>query len=203
MLGQNNFSLFTSRITRNRFEFERTRASAYGYPVFEMGEYAGELPRKIVSFHCLENESSELGESSTGRTETYPDLPPRSESEIVGIEGTQTSPSKSLAVLQIAGGKGAMVGKTEVTNKESVIFGGQESLPSSSDEGSGGLETFLRDKLDSFSGEGLDRIVEVDPTVVLELLDENLVDRGSTGKNVVAVDEEFPMSCVDDILLSE
>ena len=70
-----------------------------------------------------------------------------------------------------------------------MIAGGRECLLSSSDEGSEGLEKFLRDKLDSFSGEGLDRIVEVDPTVVLELLDENLVDCGSTGSNVVAVDE--------------
>ena len=61
----------------------------------------------------------------------------------------------------------------------------------------------MRDKLDPFSGEGLDRIVEVDLTVVLELLDESLEDRGSTGSNVVAVDEEMPRSRVDDILLSE
>ena len=61
----------------------------------------------------------------------------------------------------------------------------------------------MRHKLDPFSSEGLDRIVEVDPTVVLELLDENLVDRGSTGSNVVAVDEVMPRSRVDDILLPE
>ena len=75
-----------------------------------------------------------------------------------------------------------MVGETEDTNKQSVIVGGQECLLSSCDEGSEGLEKFLRDKLDSFSGEGLDRIVEVDPTVVLELLDETLVDRGKYGE---------------------
>ena len=48
--------------------------------------------------------------------------------------------------------------------------------------------------------EGLDKIVEVDPDVVLELLDDNLVDRGNEGSNVVAVDEEMPRSRVDDIL---
>ena len=60
----------------------------------------------------------------------------------------------------------------------------------------------MRDKLDSISGEGLDRIVEVDPTVVLELLDENLAHRGSTGSDVVAVDEELPRSRADDNLRS-
>ena len=106
-------------------------------------------------------------------------------------------------MLQVAGGKGAMVGETEDIKRESVIVGGQECLLSSSDEGSEGLEKFLRDKLDSFSGEGLDKIVEVDPTVVLELLHENLVDRGGTGSNVVAAVNEMPKSHVDDILRSE
>ena len=92
-------------------------------------------------------------------------------------------------MLQVAIRKGAMVGETEGTNKESVLVGDKECLLSSSDEGSEGWEKFLRDKLDSFSGEGLNRIVEVDPTVVIELLDENLVDRGCTRNNVEAVDE--------------
>ena len=83
-----------------------------------------------------------------------------------------------------------------------MIIGGRECLLSSSDEGSEGLEKFLRDKLDSFSGQGLVKIVELDPTGVLELLDENLMDRGIMGSNVVAVDEEMPGSRVDDILRS-
>ena len=146
-----------------------------------MCEYAGVLPRKFISFHCLENESNERKDSNTEVVENYPDLPRRSESKIVVIEETETSSSKSLVVLQAAGGKGAMVGETVDTNRKSVIAGGQECLLSSSGEGSEGLEEFLPDKLESFSDEVLDRIVEVDPTVVLELLDEKLVDRGSTG----------------------
>ena len=81
--------------------------------------------------------------------------------------------------------------------------GPQESLLSSSDEGSEGLEKFLRDKLESFGGEGIENIVEVDPAGVLELLDANLMDRGNPGSGVVTVDNEFPRSRVDDILRSE
>ena len=44
--------------------------------------------------------------------------------------------------------------------------------------------------------------MEVDPIVVLELLDEILVHRGSTVSNVVPVDEKLPRSHVDDILRS-
>ena len=71
---------------------------------------------------------------------------------------------------------------------------------SSSDEGSEGLEKFLRDKIESFGGEGMENIVEVDPAGVLELLDANLMDRGNTGSCVVTVDNEIPRSRVDDIL---
>ena len=168
-----------------------------------MGEYAGELPRKFISFHCLENESNVLMDRNTEGTENNPDLPQRSDSEIVVIEETETSPSKSLAVLRVAGAEESTVKGDKDTSEERVVISSQEWLMSSSDDGSEGLEKFLRDKLDSFVGEGLDKIVEVDPAVVLELLDDNLVDRGRTGNNVVVVDEEMSRSRVDDVLRSD
>ena len=154
-----------------------------------MGEYAGELPRKFISFHCLKNESNVPKDQNTEGTENYPDLPQRSEVEIVVIEETETSPTKSLAVLQVTGGKETMVEERGNVNKECLIVGSQECLLSSSDEGSEGLEKFLRDKLESFDGEGIENIVEVDPAGVLELLDANLLDRGNTGSVVATVDE--------------
>ena len=140
---------------------------------------------------------------NTEGTVNYPDLPQKSEVEIVVIEKTETSPTKSLAVLQVTGGKEAMVEERGDVNKECSIVGSQECLLSSSDEGSEGLEKFLRDKLESFGDEGIENIVEVDPAGVLELLDANLMDRGNTGSGVVTVDDEIPRSRVDDILRSE
>ena len=168
-----------------------------------MGEYSGKLPRKFISFHCLENESNVPKDRNTEGTENYPDLPQRSEVEILVIEQTGTSPTKGLAVLQVTGGKETMVEENGNVNKECFIVGSQQCLLSSSDEGSEGLEKFLRDKLESFGGEGIDNIVEVDPAGVLELLDANLMDRGNTGSGVVSVDHEIPRSWVDDILRSE
>ena len=84
-----------------------------------------------------------------------------------------------------------------------MVISSQECLMSNSDDGSEGLEKFVRAKLDSFGGEGLDKIVEVDPAIVLELLHDNLVDHGSTGCDVVVVDKEMPRSREDDILRSE
>ena len=47
-------------------------------------------------------------------------------------------------MLQVTGSKEATVGEIEDTNKECVIVGGQECLLLSSDEGSEGMEKFLR-----------------------------------------------------------
>ena len=168
-----------------------------------MDEYAGELPRKFISFHCLENESNVPKDHNTEGTENYPDLPQRSEVEIVVIEETETSPTKSLAVLQVTGGKETMVEERGNVDEECLVVGSQECLLSSSDEGSEGLEKFLRDKLESFGGEGIENIVEVDPAGVLELLDPSSMDRGNAGIGAVTVDDEIPRSRVDDILRSE
>ena len=168
-----------------------------------MGEDAGELPRKFISFHCLENESNVPKDHNIEGTEYYPDLPQRSEVEIVVIEETETSPTRSLAVLQVTGGKETMVEERGKVIKKCLIVASQECLLSSSDEESEGLEKFLRDKLESFGLEGIEIIVEVDPAGVLELLDSNLMDRGNTGSGVVTVYDEIPRSRADDILRSE
>ena len=168
-----------------------------------MGEYAGELPRNFISFHCLENESNEPKDHNTEGTENYPDLLQRSEVEIVVIEETEASPTKSLAVLQVTGGEKTTSEERGNVNKESLAVGSQECLLSSSDEGSEGLEKFLRDKLEWLGGDGIENIAEVDLAEVLELLDSNLVDRHNTGSGVVTADNKFPRSQVDEILRAE
>ena len=68
------------------------------------------------------------------------------------IAETETSPSKSLAVLQVTGGKKTMSEERGIVDKESFAVVSQKCLLSSSDEGSEGLEKFLRDKLESLGG---------------------------------------------------
>ena len=168
-----------------------------------MGEYAGELPRKFISFHCLENESNEPTDHNTERIEIYPDLPQRSQVEIVVIEETETSPTKSLAVLQVTGGQKTISEERGNVHKKSLAVGSQECLLSSIDEGSEGLEKFLRDKLESLGGDGIENIAEVDPAEVVELLDSNLVDRDNTGSGVVTADNKFPRCQVDENLRAQ
>ena len=203
MLGQSNFSLLTSRISRGRFKFERTRASSLRISGFEMGENAGELPHKFISFHCLENESNVPKDHNSEGIENFPDLPQRSEVEIVVIEETETSPTKRLAVLQVTGGRETMVEERGNVDRECLNVSSQECLLSSSNERSEGLEKFLRDKLESFGDEGIENFVEVYPAGVLDLLDTILMDRGNPGNDVVTVDDEIPRSRTDYILRSE
>ena len=106
-------------------------------------------------------------------------------------------------MLQVTGGKQTMGEERGNLDNESFAVDSQKCLLSSSDEGSEGLEKFLRDKIESLGGDGIENIAEVDPAGVLELLDSNLVDRDNTGSGVVTVDDKFPRSQVDEILPAE
>ena len=65
-----------------------------------MGEYAGMLPRKFISLHCLENGTNEQKESNTEGTENFPDLPQRSESDGECSDGGEF-PEKRLIELEV------------------------------------------------------------------------------------------------------
>ena len=99
-----------------------------------MCHYAGVFPRKFVTFHCLENECNELKRCDTEGPENFPDLPQKSELEIVIIEETQTFLTERLAVLQAAGAKDSTVRDSEDTNAERVVMGSQDCLLSIADE---------------------------------------------------------------------
>ena len=160
--------------------FERTRASAYGYPVFEMGECAGMLPRKFISFHCLENESNEQKESNTERTENFPDLPRRSESDGECSDGGE-SPEKRLVELEV-------MPVCEV-RKESAEGVDVTNLPNaaerfqyvSHDESQIIVSHLLGESLEGLDESGLRQLIESVPEPFETGLEEELpcaVDRG-------------------------
>ena len=125
-----------------------------------MGEYAGFLPRKNFSFHCLENESNERNIKNTEGIRDTPVFTQASESQTATVAETKTSPTKSLAVFQIKTAREPNARRSEQTVVKSASIARQECLLSSSDKRSGRLEK-LPNKLDALSGEGLERIVVV------------------------------------------
>ena len=175
----------------------------YGYPVSERANMLANCHVNLSASIVWRKNPTCRRTATPKELRTTQTFSQRSEVEIVVIGETETSPTKNLAVLQVTGGKKTMVEERGNVDKECLVVSSQECLLSSSDERSEGLEKFLRDKLESFCGEGIENIVEVDPDGVLDLLDATLMDRGNLGSGVVTVDDEFPRSRVDDILRSE
>ena len=66
-----------------------------------MGDYAGELPRKFISFHCLESESNELKDINTEGTENFPDPPQRTDTDVECGGGGSECPEKRIVDLQV------------------------------------------------------------------------------------------------------
>ena len=192
MLGQSKFSLFTIRKTRDRFKFERTRASAYGYLVFEMGEYAGMLPRKFISFHCLENESNRQKENNTEGTENFPDLPKRNESDGECCDGGKSA-EKRLVELEVM-----PVCENRNESAEGVV---EPNLPNfiesmegfSQNESQIIVSHFLVESLEALDDSGLRQLIENIP--VLDEEQSCAVDRGvSVGQITESV------SFLDDVM---
>ena len=66
-----------------------------------MDEYAAELPRKFISFQCLENESTKKRWKQHRNCGDFPNFPRASELETVMVAETETSPTKSLVLIHI------------------------------------------------------------------------------------------------------
>ena len=83
---------------------------------------------------------------------------------------------------------------------QNVGFTNQSCLMSSSDEKSVASERFLHDRLDSFGGEGSEKIVEVDPIGMLALLGETIVGQRDDVEEAVGRREHLRLGDMDRIL---
>ena len=168
-----------------------------------MGKNAGELPRKIVSSHSLENDCKKKEARSTESVEKIRNLCRASESATLIVAETEASPTKTLNVLHVAA-----VGEFVANNDVNIVAKGvsvarQECLISSSHGGSGAMERLSHDKLGSLSGEGLRRIVEADQSVTLALIKESCVHRYTGGLEAVLSYEVLLSGDVGRFLRSE
>ena len=197
------YSVFSNRMTRDRFAFKRARVSASGSPVFEMGEYAGALARIISSFHCLQNESNEKDAEKTQSTRDSPDFPLVSEADTVIVEQAETSQATNLNVLHVAVVDEPISKDDLVVVAKNMRVASQECLLSSRNKRSVVLETLLYHRLVALSWEGLEKIVEVDPSEMLALLEESNVRHRDDVRKVVERDEQLKVGVTDRILRSE
>ena len=76
------------------------------------------LPRKFISFLCLENESNEQKKSNTEETENFPDLPRRSEPDGECSDGSESLAKRriELEVMPVCEIRKESAGGVDVTN---------------------------------------------------------------------------------------
>ena len=145
-----------------------------------MGEYPGMLPRKIISFHGLENESNEQKGCNTEGAENFPDLPRRSESDGECSDGGE-SPEKRLVELDV-------MPFCEI-RKESIEGVGVTNMPNavervqdvSHDESQIIVSHLLGESLEGLDESGLRQLIENVPEPFETGLEEErscAVDRG-------------------------
>ena len=168
------FSLFTHRITPDRLELNK-----HVLPLKDVRFSNG--ANKLENCHVnllasiVERMNSTKNASNTGRVINSLNPPPHtSDLETAKVAETKASPTTNLSVLHAAAVYECVRNNDLDVVAKGVSVASQFCLLSSSDEGSGGaLESFFHDRLDFFSGEALERIIEADPSVVLALLDES------------------------------
>ena len=102
-----------------------------------MGFYAGNLPRKFISFHCLKIDPNEKDGRNTEGVENIANFPQASNSE------TENPPSKIFVAMQFAA-VSDLVSKDNVNVvAEDVKIENQECLLSCSDKRGVALEMFF------------------------------------------------------------
>ena len=170
-----------------------------------MGEYAGELLNKFFSFHYLENESNELKESNTKKTENFPDLPQRSETDVEcsgGGGGGGESPDKKLADLEVMPFCEIRMESTEgvvVLNLPNVVEGVRDV---GHDEGEIIVSHLLGGSLDVLDDSGLRQLIENIPVEFGAGLEEERsgavvrgVSVGQLTENMTFLDNVMDLEC--------
>ena len=103
------------------------------------------LAREFPNFHCLKNESNERDTRNTGGTKDSTKLARYTKV----VDETETSAAENLTVLQVASAEESPHRDSKENFVKSFSIDSQQCLLSSNDEGSRGLEKFLRQKPNS------------------------------------------------------
>ena len=159
-----------------------------------MGKNAGELPRKFISFHCLENESNGQKRSDTQGTENFPDLLRISESDAECSDGDE-SPEKRLVdleVMPVCENRKVSAERVVIPNLPNVVESMQDV---SHDENQIIVSHLLGESLEVLDDSGLRQLIENVPVGFGSGLDEEQscavvrrVNVGQTTENVTFSD---------------
>ena len=124
-----------------------------------MGKYAGEMPGKLISFHCSENESNEVKDRNTEGLESYPDLPQRSDLDVEFSGGGESSEKRlaNLEVMPICEIRKESIKGVVVPNLPNAVESVQDV---SHDESPNILSHLLGESLEVLDDSGLRHLIE-------------------------------------------
>ena len=139
-----------------------------------MSDFAGNLPRKFISFRHLGFESSAHKVPEERELEN-----PQSVDEVVGantveIGETSKAPTKVMSVLQNAPISSELVMPGEVPKDHELTIAEKDCVMTSSEEDMDDLNAFVNEKLQFMTENGLEQLVGDESVNVGEILSGNL-----------------------------
>ena len=139
-----------------------------------MSEFAGNLPRKFISFRHLGFESSAHDVPKERESEN-----PQNVEDVVGastveVGETSNSPAEVMSVLQNVIGSSGVGMSGEVENAHELTVAEKDCVMTSSEEDLDDLNAFVKEKLQFLSEQGLEQLVGDESMNVEEVLSGNL-----------------------------
>ena len=139
-----------------------------------MSEFAGNLPRKCISFRHLGFESSAHNVLKERESENPQNVEEVVETSVVEVGETTNSPAKVMSVLQNVPVSSGVVESRSVQKDHELTIAEKDCVLTSKEEEMDDLNAFVDERLQFFSEQGLERLVGDKSVNVEEVLNGNL-----------------------------
>ena len=139
-----------------------------------MSEFAGNLPRKFISFRHLGFESSAHNLRKERESENPQNVEELIETSTVEVGETSNSPAKVMSVLQNVPVSSEFVESGSVQKDNELTIAEKDCVLTSSEQDMDDLNTFVNEKLQLMTEKGLEQLLGDESMNVEEILSGNL-----------------------------
>ena len=155
--------------------------------VSEKSEFAGNLPRKFISFRHLGVKSSAHKLPEERESETSQNVAERKEANTIGIGEISTSPTKSSSSLEDAPASVECIGAELGDEDCNLTFAEKDCVLTSGDDDVEDLSAFVAERLQCLSGGSVEKLIG-DECVYVE---ENVCGNVGVERKVVTRDSPY------------
>ncbi len=166
---------------------DRSRVSGIRTSVSKMSEFAGNLPRKFISFRHLGCESSAHNLPKERESENPQNVAESREVNTVEVGETSASPAKSFYSLENASVRAEYIGAELGHEDRNLTMAEKDCVLTSSDDDVEDLSAFVAEKLQCLSEGSVEKLIEEECVNVEEILCGGVgigEDGGDTGQSV-------------------